>query len=336
MTPDLPPALRAAAERLMQGVSRAGLAERAGAISRAYRGGQGSAGVVKGQDDATAYVLARLPATYAACARAFHETALRLPDFAPASLLDAGAGPGGAGWAALETWPELGSATLLDTNRAFLEMAGRLADGGPPVLAGAAHRVADLAQPADWPAADLVVASYALAEIAPARQAAAVLGLWGATTGVLILVEPGTPDGFARLRAARDLLIGDGAGLVAPCPHALACPMVEPDWCHFVQRLPRSRDHRLAKGADAPFEDEKFIYLAVARPGRAAEPSTPRVLAPPRVQKPSITLKLCTPEGRVEMREIPKRDKAAFASVRRLDWGDLLPLPLGGEGRGEG
>jgi ribosomal protein RSM22 (predicted rRNA methylase) len=66
------------------------------------------------------------------------------------------------------------------------------------------------------------------------------------------------------------------------------------------------------------------MYLAVARPGVTAEPATPRVLAPPRVQKPAITLKLCTPRGAVEMREIAKRDKAALASVRRLDWGDAL------------
>ena len=324
MTPDLPPALRAAAERLMQGVSRAGLAERAGEISRAYRGRQGSAGVVKDQAGATAYVLARLPATYAACARAFDEVAQRAPGFAPNTLLDAGAGPGGAGWAALETWPEISGAVLLDSNPAFLEMAGRLAEDGPDPLTGAERRIGDLAAPKDWPSADLVVASYALAEIAAARQAETIGGLWAATTGVLILVEPGTPDGFARLRAARDLLIGEGAAILAPCPHAQACPLVEPDWCHFVQRLPRSRDHRLAKGADAPFEDEKFIYLAVARPGVTLEPATPRVLAPPRIQKPAITLKLCTPEGAVEMREIAKRDKAAFASVRRLDWGDAL------------
>lgn len=336
MTPDLPPALRAAADRLMEGVSRAGLAERAGEISRAYRGRQSSAGVVKDQAGATAYVLARLPATYAACARAFDEVAQRAPGFAPETLLDAGAGPGGAGWAALETWPEISGAVLLDSNRAFLEMAGRLAEGGPEPLAGAERRIGDLAAPKDWPRADLVVASYALAEIAPARQAATVLGLWGATDAVLILVEPGTPDGFARLRTARDALIAQGAAILAPCPHALACPLVAPDWCHFVQRLPRSRDHRLAKGADAPFEDEKFIYLAAARPGVAAEPATPRVLAPPRVQKPATILKLCAPQGRVEVREVPKRDKAAYAAVRRLDWGDSLPLPLGGEGRGVG
>jgi ribosomal protein RSM22 (predicted rRNA methylase) len=325
MIPDLPPALRLAAESLLEGVARKGLAERAGKISEAYRAGRTSAGVVKDGDDATAYVLARLPATYAACARAFDEAARISPDFAPTSLLDAGAGPGGAAWAALEAWPGLASATLLDSNRAFLDMSATLAAKAEPVLRDANRLKADLASPDGWPAAELVVASYALAEIAPPRQAAMISSLWAACEGVLILVEPGTPDGWRRILAARDGLIAAGAELLAPCPHAQACPIVEPDWCHFVQRLPRSRDHRMAKGAEVPFEDEKFIYLAAARPHVAAATRTARILAPPRASKPAIALKLCTPKGMLEEAVVPKRDKPAFAVTRRLDWGDALP-----------
>lgn len=325
MSPDLPPALRLAADRLLEGVARKGLAERAGKISEAYRAGRTSAAVVKDGDDATAYVLARLPATYAACARAFDEAARIAPDFSPATLLDAGAGPGGAAWAALETWPALAGAVLLDSNRAFLDMSATLAAEAPAMLREAKRLKADLATPDAWPRAELVVASYALAEINPARQAAMIEALWTACEGMLILVEPGTPDGWRRILAARAGLIAAGAQILAPCPHDLDCPIVAPDWCHFVQRLPRSRDHRLAKGAEAPFEDEKFIYLAAARPEIVAETRTPRVLAPPRTAKPAITLKLCMPEGTAELRAVPKRDKPAFAIARRLDWGDALP-----------
>jgi ribosomal protein RSM22 (predicted rRNA methylase) len=329
MSPDLPPALRRAADRLLEGVARKGLAERAGRISDAYRAGRTSAAVVKDGDDATAYVLARLPATYAACARAFDEAARIAPAFAPRTLLDAGAGPGGAAWAALETWPGLTDASLLDSNRAVLEMSAALAGEAPPVLKDAQRLKGDLTAPDAWPRAELVVASYALAEIAPPRQAAMIEALWAACEGMLVLVEPGTPDGWRRILAARVGLIAAGAQILAPCPHALACPIAAPDWrqddwCHFAQRLPRSRDHRLAKGAEVPFEDEKFIYLAAARPGVATRPRTARVLAPPRAAKPAITLKLCTPEGAAELRAVPKRDKPAFAVARRLDWGDAL------------
>jgi len=333
MTPDLPPALRLAADRLLEGVARKGLAERATKISEAYRAGRTSAGVVADQADATAYVLARLPATYAACARAFAEAADRVPDFAPASLLDAGAGPGGAGWAALQTWRSLQTATLLDSNRAFLDMAEGLATEGPAPLRGAARLRADLAAPqADWPRADLVIASYALAEIHKDRQAQTVAALWDACEGLMVLVEPGSTEGWRRILAARDQVIAAGGHILAPCAHALACPLTGPDaatgdWCHFSQRLPRSRDHRLAKGGDAPFEDEKFIYLAAARPQLSVAPGGPRILSPPRAAKPGLTFKLCTPQGRLEARAVAKRDKAAFAQARRADWGDTLPTP---------
>jgi ribosomal protein RSM22 (predicted rRNA methylase) len=168
----------------------------------------------------------------------------------------------------------------------------------------------------------LVTASYVLAEVAAPAQAGLVERLWSACEGVLILVEPGTPAGFARLRLARVQLIAAGAVILAPCPHDAACPMQTPDWCHFVQRLPRSRDHRLAKAASLAFEDEKFAYLAAGQPGllQAARPA--RVLAAPRLGKAGVALKLCGPDG-VEMRTVARRDKPAFAAARRLGWGDV-------------
>ena len=48
------------------------------------------------------YAAARLPACYAVAWRVFDELELRLPDFQPKSLLDFGAGPGTAIWAALD------------------------------------------------------------------------------------------------------------------------------------------------------------------------------------------------------------------------------------------
>jgi ribosomal protein RSM22 (predicted rRNA methylase) len=301
------------------------MAERSAGISARYRAGGTSAGVVGSAADATAYVLTRLPATYAAGAHVLAEAGRMAPDFAPRSLLDAGAGPGGAGWAALETWPSLATAVLLDSNRNFLDMAAVLAAGGPPALRDAQRLRADLTAPADWPSADLVVASYTLAEIPVEKQAATIAALWAATEGLLVLIEPGTPAGYARILAARDGLIAAGAAILAPCPHHAACPLVSEDWCHFVQRLPRSRDHRLAKGAEVNFEDEKFIYLVVARPSVAALAPTARVLAPPRTTKPAIELKLCSPSGALERVSAARRDKPAYAVARRLDWGDAMP-----------
>jgi ribosomal protein RSM22 (predicted rRNA methylase) len=148
--------------------------------------------------------------------------------------------------------------------------------------------------------------------------------LWSACEGVLALVEPGTPAGYARILAARTALIEAGAQLLAPCPHTAACPLVGADWCHFSVRLPRRRDHRLAKGGDAPFEDERFSYLLAARPRVAAAARRRRVLAPPRAGKPGVALKLCGLDGQVEQQQVARRDKPAFALARRLAWGDTL------------
>src|SRR6185503_19060557 len=193
MTPDLPPALRAALDRALEGVPRKGLAERAARTSAAYRAGRPSAGVIRDAEDALAYALTRLPATYAACATVLGEAARRAPGFAPASLLDAGAGTGAASWAATEVWPKLGAVAWLDASPPFLSLARSLAADGPPALRNADGERFDLTGRGPWPKAELVVASYALAEIAPDRQASVMNELWAACEGVLALVEPGTP-----------------------------------------------------------------------------------------------------------------------------------------------
>lgn len=327
MAAELPAALRTAVERELAGASRRDLAQRTASTTQAYREGRGSSAVIKGRDDALAYALARMPATYAACARVFDETARLAPAFAPRSLLDAGCGPGTGSWAARETWSALDDIAWLDASAPFLDLAKRLAGDA---LEAVANR-GDLTV-GPFPRADLVLASYALAEIPTASQAQVVANLWAATEGVLVIVEPGTPAGYARLLGVRDQLIAAGAVILAPCPHQAACPLTAPDrrlqgfpgWCHFAVRLPRSRDHKLAKGADAPFEDEKFSYLVAARPGVTAEPRTPRVLARPKAGKPGIDLKLCTEAGALEHRFVARRDKPAHAVARRLDWGDAI------------
>lgn len=318
MSIELPPALRAAIERELSGTARAGLAARTAATTATYRAGGTSASAIRTREDALAYALARLPATYAANAAVFAEAQRVAPGFAPGSLLDAGCGPGGGSWAARAAWPTLRDIRWLDASAPFLDLAGRLAGGD---LSASVERRDLTAGP--FPASDLVLASYALAEIAPVAQAGVVGSLWDATAGILALVEPGTPAGYARILAARGRLIAAGARILAPCPHEGACPLIGTDWCHFNVRLPRSRDHRLAKSAEASFEDEKFAYLLAARPDVAPHVASARVLARPRAGKPGIDLKLCTPQG-LEQRFVPRRDKAAHARARRLDWGDGL------------
>jgi ribosomal protein RSM22 (predicted rRNA methylase) len=307
----LPPALTTAIAALLEGVSRKDLARRAEILSAGYRQGRSSSGIA-GALDAAAYVAARMPATYAACAAVFTRITEALPDFAPQSLLDVGAGPGTAAFAAREAWASLSALTLLEHNAAFRDVAARL-------LPSARIIAADLG--ADKPKSDVVVASYVLAELPEASAAATARHLWESTAQMLVLVEPGTPDGFARIRQARAALIEIGAHVAAPCTHDNICPMTGNDWCHFSQRLPRSRDHMQAKGAHVPFEDERYSYVAVTR--QSVPHAMARILAPPLEAKPGLTFKLCGEAG-LRNAFVATRDKENYRRMRKRGWGDLF------------
>src|SRR5271154_6574268 len=112
--PDLPAELKVALEARLQGVSRNDAADAAASISRTYRDGGGSA-TIRTETAAMAYALARMPATYAAVAAGLNALCEITPHFVPNSLLDVGAGPGTATWAAAEAFPSLQGFTLVDS-----------------------------------------------------------------------------------------------------------------------------------------------------------------------------------------------------------------------------
>jgi ribosomal protein RSM22 (predicted rRNA methylase) len=318
--PDLPAELKAALEARLQGVSRNEVAARAALISKTYRDGGGS-GAIASEADALAYALARMPATYAAVTASLNALVGIAPEFAPKSLLDVGAGPGTASWAAAEAFASLQSFTLLDANAALRALALDLARGSTRLRDVSYVQGAARAGLADLEAADLVVASYMIGEVSEAERGALVAQLWTKTRDTLLIVEPGTPAGAERIIASRRQLIAAGAHVAAPCPHDGACPLSPPDWCHFTQRLPRLRAHKQVKGAELPFEDEKFAYVALTRAPLARRPS--RVLAQPDVSKVEVTAKLCTAGG-LNVARIARRAKAAYAAARRWRWGDAV------------
>lgn len=317
-SPDLPSDLKTALAQAAEGLSRTDAARRADAISRTYRSGGTSSGIRSG-GDALAYALARLPATYAAVAASLNALMEVDPGFTPQSLLDVGAGPGTATWAASETFASLEAYTLLDANAALRALALSLARGHPRLTALRYDCGDARAALAATPEADLVVASYVINEIDAAAQAALADALWAKTRGVLLVVEPGTPAGAARIVALRARLIAQGAHVVAPCPHDAACPLAPPDWCHFTQRLQRSRAHKHLKSGARPFEDEKFSYVALSRRPIAQRPV--RVLAQPKTTKIAVTAKLCTGSG-LEIALVPHRNRDAYRQVRKWAWGD--------------
>jgi ribosomal protein RSM22 (predicted rRNA methylase) len=325
----MPRHVKSALDALLVGVSRKDLAARSALMTDAYRGARPSAAAVADLKDALAYAVARMPATYAATWEALSKTAERHPRLQPRTMLDLGSGPGTASLAALEMWPALERVTMLEGLQAFRDLAAEFVQAVDATRPTQAQIVAAdlLAGTETWPEADLVMAAYVLVELPEARVPDLVLNAYNKARQALLLIEPGTPAGFARIRVARDALVERGAALIAPCPHTRACPMMSPDWCHFSVRLPRSRDHKLAKAADVPFEDERFSYLAVTR-SQVAAADGERVIAPARVSKGEIVLRTCTDHG-LANRRISRRDRLEYKAAKRLGWGDILRHNIG-------
>ena len=317
---ELPPALRQAVDRQLEGVPLAELRSAAATLSGRYRAElRDGRHHLDSKAAMLAYLATRLPATYAAVRASLGMAAETVPGFAPQTLLDVGAGPGTAMWAARDCWPELRTATLVEASAPARQTGAVLADGHAIRMEWlAADATSGL--PGIAPA-DLVILSYVLDELPPAAIAPLARRLWSLTAGLLVIIEPGTPAGWSRILTVRSALIEAGAHIAAPCPHALSCPLVAPDWCHFSRRVARSRLHRLAKDADVPWEDEKYIFIAASRlpPLRLAA----RVLAPPRGSSGRIDLKLCQADGSAAQSLVTRR-QPEFRTARRLSWGDAV------------
>jgi ribosomal protein RSM22 (predicted rRNA methylase) len=235
--------------------------------------------------------------------------AAQRPEWRPHSLLDVGAGPGVATWAAREQWPSLDELTLVEVEPEMLA-AGR------ELLPGARWVAADVGSSRG--PADLVVVSYVLGELA----AAPLQHLWEQANDTIAFVEPGTPAGYRRVLAGRAAVIEAGGYTVAPCPHDLPCPLPADDWCHFAARLPRSRLHRLAKGGDLGWEDEKFSYAVLSR--EPVRRPASRIIRPPQVRGGHVNLVTSDGDGVVRARTVARREGGAYRRARKADWGDAL------------
>ncbi len=319
-SPNLPAALVAHFTARVDATGRAALKAAQARASALYRDGGHSRDAVPDAIAALAYALVRMPATYAASVRAFDLVAAQAPDFAPSTCLDLGSGTGSATLAASAVWPMLKAATLVEPNPALSALAGESMGRTATATTVVA---ADVRQPLSAiDAADLVVMSYVLAEQPERDVAALVMRIAALALGMIIVVEPGTPAGYARILTARAALAAAGFDILAPCPHASACPLGAGDWCHFSVRLQRSAAHLALKDADVPFEDERFGFVAATRPGLGSRASA-RLIRAPDIEKGFADLALCTSDG-LQTRRVRRRDKADYKRAKSLVWGDAV------------
>lgn len=319
-----PSPLRHAIEREASGHGPQTLGQASAELSRAYRAGRPAREAVNASEiHRLAYAAVRLPATFTAARAVFAEVRRLMPEASVASLLDLGAGPGAAAWAATEVFRGLRQATLVEQDEGWIRMGRSLARAGENALIESAEWVcADLRTTASFPAHDLVVASYALGELEPNDARETLKAAWAAAQTALVVVEPGTMAGFGLIRLLRDDLIGLGGRLIAPCPHQGDCPIPENDWCHFSERFERSSLHRRLKAGALGYEDEKFSYVAASK--TPARPADARIIRHPQHHAGHVHMALCA-EGGIQTVTVTRSDRERWKRARKADWGEAWP-----------
>ncbi|KQX16027.1 rRNA methyltransferase [Streptomyces sp. Root431] len=312
--------LRAALAGLLDGLPPTQAAKAVERLIANYRGTTPTdAPVLRDRSDVAAYAAYRMPATFEAVRGVLDALRDAAPEWVPGTHTDVGGGTGAASWAVAEAWEEAPPrTTVLDWAEPALTLGRELAAGALDVewrreRIGTALKLADT---------DLVTVSYVLKELTEADRTALVTEAARAARAVVI-VEPGTPDGYERIIAARTLLVDAGFTVAAPCPHSGACPIVPgTDWCHFSARVSRSSLHRQVKGGSLPYEDEKYSYVAATR--FPVTPAVSRVTRRPQIRKGLVQLDLCGPDG-LARETVTKRHGPLYKQARDADWGDSWP-----------
>ncbi len=248
------------------------------------------------------YLATRMPATYAVLKKVFSEISV------PKTILDCGAGPGTSIWALWDF--SISSLTLLEKDFEFVKLGKKLFDVPPFEVNWKTQSFLTFKEKAE-----LILFSYSLNEVPQETLPEVVQNAYNQTENFIIIVEPGTPDGFERVRKIRTQLLQLGMSLHAPCPHHEICPMVSPNWCHFSARLPRTSLHRTLKKGALGHEDEKYSYLIASK-----EPHNPqgsRVLRHPIIRKGHSIVDLCTRSG-LQQKTITGKER------KKLSWGSLI------------
>lgn len=269
-----------------------------------------------------AYLTVRAPATHAAVREALRQLSRISTGLNPTSVLDLGAGAGAAAWAAQEACPTVREIHCMERDTEMVRFGRSIAAEGPAAIANAHWHAADLCTGA-FPAADLVVMSYALGEVSEADTGTVTSRAWAAAEMAVAIIEPGNRRGFAAIRLARQRLIAAGATIVAPCPHQLPCPIVDPDWCHFSTHVPRTGMNHpgTSRRPGQDHDTEKFSYLIAVRDASRAHIPCGRIVRVPLRRAGHVILDVCT-RGELRRATYSRKLGETYRAARKSSWGD--------------
>jgi len=144
--------------------------------------------------------------------------------------------------------------------------------------------------------------------------------------GAVLLLEPALKETTRELMQLRDVLCARGVApfVIAPCLHALACPMLpsERDWCHqeLAYALPPALAD-VARAASLRYEGLSYASLVLANAARPALPAhSYRVVSDRLVSKGKLELYGCSESGYTRLTRLDRHasdGNQAFESARR-------------------
>lgn len=317
---DLPVEIKNYIENELNNINRKELQNNAENISLNYRNNEGKGKVLlKSDKEAIAYAIARMPATFGAVYNSLKHT---LETYNPNinTLADIGAGTGAASIAANELL-NLERIECFEREAAMRNVGTKIFDDYNELGKKTIWKAYDVNSDELKEKYDLIISSYMINEIKESERDDVIEKLWKATEKILLIVEPGTMQGYKNIMKAKQKLLELGAKIIAPCMN-INCKLPKDDWCNFSCRVQRTKIHKELKSGNVPYEDEKYIYIAVSKENLEKQNKN-RILRHPMIYSGYVNLKVCTNE---EIKEITvsKKDKEKFKTARKSDAGDLI------------
>jgi len=269
---------------------------------------------------ALTYAITRMGATYGAITASLKQFVSCISPEAITFISDFGSGTGNVFLAAPLFFPSFKKGVSIERETSMIELAKKLNPASN--ISYINSNIIELS-PETLSKSDLVTSAYTFNELNPQDRKSVLDKMFKASNEFILIVEPGTTKSFLMMKEIRDYLLNKGMYLVAPCPHVKECPMSQNDWCHFKTRVSRSRLHKLIKGGDAPYEDEKFTFLAFCKHQESIinKPCN-RVIRHPLTYKGRIELTLCNKNGDIENIIVSKSNKENYKKAKKVMQGD--------------
>ena len=290
-------------------------------ISIKYRNNAGNnLDLLKTPTESMAYAISRMPATFSSCYSALSHT-FELLENKHKNILDIGAGTGAATWAISELI-NFEHADCFEREISMINLGKQIMTYNHQNEKIEWHQF-DLRKNKLNKTYDLVIASYVLNEFTDQERLEIIKNLWNATSDLLIIIEPGTPHKFEQIKTLRNYIIKNHGNIIAPCPHSNNCELKN-DWCNFTARINRLQSHKIAKQGSAPYEDEKFIYMAFSKK-QTSNNCKARVIRHPQYAPKLVKLKLCTQTSEIEEKIITKSN-SNYKLTRDLKHGDIFNI----------